>query len=70
MTLVVQMLVLAADKSPQPEDVKAGWTAFILFLLLGLAVVVLGFSLVKHLKRAEANAEAGAFDGPDESGRA
>ena len=49
----------AADQTPKDEDVKAGWTAFVLFLLLIGAVVVLGFSLVKQLRKAQAAKDAG-----------
>ena len=58
----------AADKTPKDEDVKAGWTAFVLFLLLIAAVVVLGFSLVKQLRKAQAAEDAGVY-GSDEAGR-
>ena len=43
---VAELVVRVADQTPKDEDVKAGWTAFVLFLLLIAAVVVLGFSLV------------------------
>ncbi|MBB6627002.1 hypothetical protein H5V45_06670 [Nocardioides sp. KIGAM211] len=59
------LLTVLADPSPKPEDVKAGWTAFALFLLLVLAVVLLGFSLVKQLRKAQAAKDAGLF-GPDD----
>ena len=49
------------DKTPEAEDVKAGWTAFIVFLLLIAAVVVLGFSLVKQLRKAQAAKDAGVY---------
>ena len=58
-------LVRIADEAPEPEDVKAGWTAFVIFLLLIGAVVFLGFSLTKHLRRAQAAEEAGLY-GSDE----
>ncbi len=58
-------ITVLADPSPKPEDVKAGWTAFALFLLLALAVVFLGFSLAKQLRRAQAAKDAGVF-GPDD----
>ena len=54
-------LALASDQAPEPEEVKAGWTALIIFLLLILAVVVLAFSLVKQLRKAQAARDAGVY---------
>jgi len=51
----LSLLFLTAQETPAPEDVKAGWVAFAVFLLMGAAVVLLGFSLSKHLKRARHN---------------
>jgi hypothetical protein len=51
----------AVDKTPKDEDVKAGWTAFVLFLLLIAAVVVLAFSLVKQLRKAQEAKDAGVY---------
>lgn len=48
-------------EGPEPEDVKAGWTAFAIFLLLGVAVVFLMFSMVKQLRRAQAAKDAGVY---------
>jgi hypothetical protein len=62
------LITVLADPSPEPEDVKAGWTAFVIFLLLAAAVVFLGFSLVKHLRRAQAAKDAGVFDEPADTG--
>jgi hypothetical protein len=59
------LLVRLVDETPKPEDVKAGWTAFAIFLLLGLAVVVLGFSLTKQLRKAKAAEAAGVYGDPD-----
>jgi hypothetical protein len=55
------VLTAAADQAPEPEDVKAGWTAFAVFILLIGAVAFLGFSLTKHLRRAQAAEEAGLY---------
>ena len=55
------LLVQLVDKSPQDEDVKAGWTAFVVFLLLIAAVVVLGISLSKQLRKAQAAEDAGLY---------
>ena len=63
---VADALVWAVDKTPKDEDVKAGWTAFVIFLLLIGAVVFLGFSLVKQLRRAQAAKDAGVYGDDDE----
>ena len=63
---VIVRLTLLADPAPEPEDVTAGWTALIVFLLLIAAVALLGFSLVKQLRKAQAAKDAGVFDDPDE----
>ncbi len=47
------------DVGPDPKDVKAGWTAFVIFLLMFAAVVGLGFSMAKQFKKAERNKDAG-----------
>jgi hypothetical protein len=60
------LVFLLVDQGPQPEDVKAGWGAFALFLLLIAAVTFLGFSLVKQLRKAQAAKDAGVYDDPDE----
>jgi hypothetical protein len=58
---LADVVVWAVDKTPKDEDVKAGWTAFVIFLLLIGAVVFLGFSLVKQLRRAQAAKDAGVY---------
>jgi hypothetical protein len=61
------LVVRLADETPKPEDVKAGWTAFVIFLLLLGAVVVLGFSLSKQLRKAQAAKDAGVYgDDPED----
>ena len=59
----ISMVLLVAGGAPEPEDVKAGWTAFAIFLLLAVAVAFLGRSLFKHLRKVEAAQEAGVYDG-------
>jgi hypothetical protein len=54
-------LLRAVDPAPAAKDVTAGWTAFAVFAFLCVAVAILGFSLVKHLRRAGENAEKGVF---------
>ena len=58
---VVPLIVRLVDETPNAEDVKAGWTAFAIFLLLAGAVVLLGFSLVKQLRKAQAAKDAGVY---------
>jgi len=52
------------DSTPAAEDVKAGWTALLLFALLILAVVFLAFSLSKQLRKAQAARDAGVYGDP------
>ena len=60
-------LLAAVTEGPAPEDVKAGWVALVIFLLLALSVAFLGFSLVKQLRKAQAAKDAGAYgDAPVE----
>ena len=66
--LWVPALVSGADKVPAPEDVKAGWVAFAVFIGLAVAVVLLGISLTRHLRKARDNAEHGVF-GPTDTQR-
>ena len=58
-TLTVTLVTVLADANPKADDVKAGWTAFVVFLLLLAAVALLGWSLSRQLKKAERNKEAG-----------
>lgn len=63
------LLIALVDETPKPTEVKAGWTAFVIFLLLVAAVVFLAFSLVKQLRKAQAAKDAGVYgdapvDGP------
>jgi len=59
---VLPLVLRLADEPPQPEDVKAGWTAFAVFIALGVAVALLGWSLVRQLKKAQAAQDAGVYD--------
>jgi hypothetical protein len=62
---LVPMLVAGKDPVPAPADVKAGWGAFALFIALAVAVALLGWSLSRHLRKANQNAELGVFDPSD-----
>ena len=59
------LVLRLVDKSPKPEDVKAGWTAFTVFLLLLVAVALLGWSLSKQLRKAQAANDRGVYDDPE-----
>jgi hypothetical protein len=61
----VSLALWVAEQVPEDEDVVAGWTAFAVFALLILAVVFLGFSLTKQLKKADRAEEAGLYDPSD-----
>lgn len=58
---MLSLVVTFADSVPKDEDVKAGWTALVIFLLLIAAVALLGLSLVKQLRKAEAAQKAGVY---------
>ncbi|MGL5827368.1 MAG: hypothetical protein ACRCYU_21550 [Nocardioides sp.] len=60
------LLVLAEDTVPKDEDVVAGAWGAATFVCLLVALAILGYSLNKHLRKAQEAKEAGAFDG-DES---
>ncbi|NYG56779.1 hypothetical protein [Nocardioides perillae] len=70
-SLLTRLVVLADEvvEGPEPEDVKAGWGAFALFILGIAAVVLLSFSLVKQLRRAQQARDAGVYgDVPTDRG--
>ncbi len=69
LTVLLPLVEDGPDKVPAPEDVKAGWLAFSVFIALGIAVVLLGISLTRHLRKARANAELGRFDPSDSKDR-
>ncbi|MFT4083246.1 MAG: hypothetical protein QM638_11735 [Nocardioides sp.] len=56
------LVITAADKIPDDNDVVAGWGAFGVFLLLILAVAFLGWSLSRQFKKVRAAREAGVYD--------
>jgi hypothetical protein len=67
---VAALLVPLADKMPEPEDVKAGWLGFAVFLALAAVVAFLAFSLRKHLGRVnfeERDKDAPSHDGSTET---
>ena len=59
--MLTALILPLTEEAPAAEDVKAGWLAFVIFIGLIVAVALLGLSLVKHLRRAQAAKDAGAF---------
>lgn len=57
----MDLLVALFAAAPEAKDVKAGWLAFGVFLLLGAAVVVLCLSFLKQLRKAQAAKDRGVF---------
>lgn len=55
------LLILLDDPTPEPTEVKAGPLGFAIWLFLIIAVVVLAFSLVKQLRKAQAAKDAGLY---------
>jgi flagellar biosynthesis/type III secretory pathway M-ring protein FliF/YscJ len=55
------LIVLAQDPTPEPTEVKAGPLAFAIWIFMILAVVVIAFSLVKQLRKAQAAKDAGVY---------
>jgi hypothetical protein len=66
--LLASGVVVMADKVPSEDEIGAGVGYLLLFLLLAGAVVFLGFSLNKQLRKTRANAERGVF-GKDDTKR-
>ncbi len=58
---MLELVTLLMDETPKPTDVKAGPLGFAVWIFLILAVVVIAFSLVKQLRKAQAAKDAGLF---------
>jgi hypothetical protein len=59
------LLALATDPVPTDNDVKAGWTAFAIFLLLLLAVGLLGWSFSRQMKKVKKANDEGVYGDSD-----
>lgn len=55
------LIILLADPTPKDTDVKAGPLGFALWIFMIIAVVIIGFSLVKQLRKAQAAKDAGVY---------
>ena len=58
------MVVLAGVAGRQDTDTAAGPTAFIVFVLFGVAVALLGWSLTRQLRKAQRAKDAGVYGDP------
>jgi len=62
LAVTVASLVLAAqEQKPEDEDVVAGWTGFVVFVFLILAVAVIGWFLTRSLRNADRARDAGVY---------
>ncbi|CUR56917.1 conserved hypothetical protein [metagenome] len=59
--MLALLITLVDDPTPKDTDVVAGPLGFAIWIFLILAVVVLGFSLVKQLRKAQAAKDAGVY---------
>ena len=55
------LLILVDDPMPKPTEVKAGPLGFAIWIFMIIAVVIIGFSLVKQLRKAQAAKDAGVY---------
>lgn len=62
MLMLLGWVALVADDGPEPEDVKAGWVAFVVVMALIAALVFLAFSFLKQMRKAQAAKDAGVYD--------
>ena len=58
---VLPLLAPLVDEVPEAEDVKAGSIAFLLFILGLVAVALLGWSLVRQLRKVEDARKRGVY---------
>ena len=55
----VALAITVTDPVPTDNDVKAGWTAFAVFILLLVAIGLLGWSMRNQFRKAAAARDAG-----------
>ncbi|CAA9378656.1 MAG: hypothetical protein AVDCRST_MAG32-1358 [uncultured Nocardioides sp.] len=55
------LIVALAAQRPDDADVKAGPMGFAVFVFLILAVAVIGWSLTRQLRKAQAAKDAGVY---------
>lgn len=54
-------VMMAVDPVPEPEDVRAGWTALWVVIAMAVATGLLSWSLTRQLRKTRDNAARGAF---------
>lgn len=64
---VLPLVLGLVDEVPDAEDVKAGSIAFVIFIAGFVAVGLLGWSLVRHLRKVEDARKRGVFGDQPES---
>jgi hypothetical protein len=57
-------LAVLVDKVPSDDEIGAGVGYLVVFLLLVVAVVFIGWNMNKQLRKTRANAERGVFGDP------
>ena len=55
------LLITLVDDVPEPTEVKAGPLGFAVWIFLILAVVAIGWSLSRQLRKAQAAKDAGVY---------
>jgi flagellar biosynthesis/type III secretory pathway M-ring protein FliF/YscJ len=55
------IIALADDPTPKDTEVKAGPLGFAVWIFMIIAVVIIAFSLVKQLRKAQAAKDAGVY---------
>jgi hypothetical protein len=60
---MLDLLIIALVDDPTPKDteVKAGPLGFAVWIFMIIAVVIIAFSLVKQLRKAQAAKDAGVY---------
>lgn len=65
--MLLQLILLAEENTPEAEDVVAGWTGLLVILGMAVAVAFLGWSLVRQLKKADKAEQEGLYDEREDS---
>ena len=58
---LVSLLLSAEEQVPDDEDVVAGWTGFAVLIFLIVSLAIIGFFLIRQLRRADEAKRRGVF---------